>query len=998
MKTYKRMISIFVLAAFLAGGFIFCLPIMANGTSWLNPWTYRQAVTVSSPCGEAVSDYQVLITLDASFDFSKALSDGSDIRITGSDGVTLLPFWIEEWDAIGQQAGIWVKMPAIPVLGATVYLYYGNPSPPGPAMVETPPSGPWQRAVDNPIRPVGDPGNGESLLGENMVYDPVTAHYWLIFAMYRSGSHVGLAWSDNPSDPTAWNWHGQVVASANAPHILEYNGLWYIIYSDWSGGWGPPAPSICADTSSNIGGPYSRAGVILTVSEAWEAARVDEPFLFQRSDGKWVLMYMGDAGGTTEQVGFATADDIMGPYTKFAGNPCIAFGPSGSYDAGTVADAWVVELNGVFYIGYTVSSTKSSPWRTAMATTTDWMTFTKQGIILDLGSSGAWDQYDAFRGAVTRIGDTYYFPYTGKQSSNYLMGIATQPVLMPEAINSPDEVFQFADIFEGDLSKWVTSYSGSGGSASINCGILTITGITTSYVQMRANTEIGTGTLLEAYAGHEDAGLNPGAVEGNAAAEIGYKPGDMGWTNVMRIMDWPNLAKYCIQSTAGGVNSGYIPTAVDFNADWHTYRIYRTSDGYAQFQVDANPFEALGSPYVPTVGLYPWLMSYCRNTAPQSRFNVDWIRVRKWCGADAGIQSGPEESSSGSIAGMVTYGALGLKGVTIALYDGDGILYGSAITDNTGYYQFTTIPGGPYTVELQVPLGFVPVGEPSIPVVVAGNNVEVNFELKLGASGKIRTIWWWKGQIQRLQDGLSADFTKADVDNYCQIIFDHYYSRADEFAIQIVNVTYAAGPRALTYDDLEANFLGVYDGSPKACAANALLINLLNVASGRQNQLGVVSVDGATASQAITYFGALYLVGRDKNWSAMHINLRKMHMGEKIPAGVIPLSTPNVMFKQDEDFPKMPTEFRLAQNYPNPFNPATEIEFSLPTSCDVTLEIYNTLGQRVATPIQEFLTAGYHTVFWNSNNSGGSPVASGIYFYRLKAGNFVDTKKMILLK
>ena len=121
-------------------------------------------------------------------------------------------------------------------------------------------------------------------------------------------------------------------------------------------------------------------------------------------------------------------------YTKFAGNPCIAFGPSGSYDAGTVADAWVYEYHDVYYIGYTVSPTSSSPWQTAVATTTDWQTFTKLGVIVPRG-----DEFNTFRGAVTLIGDEYVFSYTtgGPSSGQYRLCVATQPVYQvpPSTIN-----------------------------------------------------------------------------------------------------------------------------------------------------------------------------------------------------------------------------------------------------------------------------------------------------------------------------------------------------------------------------------------------------------------------------------------------------------------------------------------------------------------------------------------------------------------------------------
>ncbi|RME19554.1 MAG: T9SS C-terminal target domain-containing protein, partial [Candidatus Zixiibacteriota bacterium] len=93
-----------------------------------------------------------------------------------------------------------------------------------------------------------------------------------------------------------------------------------------------------------------------------------------------------------------------------------------------------------------------------------------------------------------------------------------------------------------------------------------------------------------------------------------------------------------------------------------------------------------------------------------------------------------------------------------------------------------------------------------------------------------------------------------------------------------------------------------------------------------------------------------------------------------------------------------PTEYSLNQNYPNPFNPTTEISFALPEAANVTLDIYNVLGQRVTSLINGELPAGEHTVTWNGTNDAGASVASGVYFYRLTAGSFVQTKKMMMLK
>jgi hypothetical protein len=83
----------------------------------------------------------------------------------------------------------------------------------------------------------------------------------------------------------------------------------------------------------------------------------------------------------------------------------------------------------------------------------------------------------------------------------------------------------------------------------------------------------------------------------------------------------------------------------------------------------------------------------------------------------------------------------------------------------------------------------------------------------------------------------------------------------------------------------------------------------------------------------------------------------------------------------------------LHQNYPNPFNPATTISYDLPTRSHVTLKIFNVLGREVATLVNGEIEAGRHQVRWNADR-----LASGVYFYRLRAGEFVENRKMILLK
>ena len=90
---------------------------------------------------------------------------------------------------------------------------------------------------------------------------------------------------------------------------------------------------------------------------------------------------------------------------------------------------------------------------------------------------------------------------------------------------------------------------------------------------------------------------------------------------------------------------------------------------------------------------------------------------------------------------------------------------------------------------------------------------------------------------------------------------------------------------------------------------------------------------------------------------------------------------------------EIPNYYSLAQNYPNPFNPSTQIKYSVPTPVNVSIKVFDVLGKEVATLVNETKQPGFHTVDFNASN-----LASGIYFYRIDAGEFTSVKKMMLIK
>ena len=95
---------------------------------------------------------------------------------------------------------------------------------------------------------------------------------------------------------------------------------------------------------------------------------------------------------------------------------------------------------------------------------------------------------------------------------------------------------------------------------------------------------------------------------------------------------------------------------------------------------------------------------------------------------------------------------------------------------------------------------------------------------------------------------------------------------------------------------------------------------------------------------------------------------------------------------------QLPIAYSLAQNYPNPFNPSTTINYELPVQSEVSIVIYDILGQEVATLVSEVQTTGCKSIIWNGTNKSGNQVSAGMYLYKIQAGHFSQTRKMLLLK
>ena len=150
--------------------------------------------------------------------------------------------------------------------------------------------------------------------------------------------------------------------------------------------------------------------------------------------------------------------------------------------------------------------------------------------------------------------------------------------------------------------------------------------------------------------------------------------------------------------------------------------------------------------------------------------------------------------------------------------------------------------------------------------------------------------------------------------------------------------------------------------------------------------------EGHSEVDGITLFNVAVAVGANGG-----VPIRQFLDGSTVSKASAPGQIAAVT-KSNESDTEQPYEYGLEQNYPNPFNPTTSIRFSLTKPINVTLEIFNVLGQHVKTLVNNELGAGFHTVTWDGTNDAGQTVASGVYLYRIQTPNFVQSRTMTFQK
>jgi hypothetical protein len=179
-----------------------------------------------------------------------------------------------------------------------------------------------------------------------------------------------------------------------------------------------------------------------------------------------------------------------------------------------------------------------------------------------------------------------------------------------------------------------------------------------------------------------------------------------------------------------------------------------------------------------------------------------------------------------------------------------------------------------------------------------------------------------------------------------------------------------------------------------AASGNVTLHWRPNVEPDLQGYLVYRSASAAALPDTATPFAIV----TDTNAIDMHpaagtwyyaVRARDVHGNRSTPSPLLPAVVTGV----GDQASVVPTEFSLSQNYPNPFNPTTELRFAVPQDAQVVLRVYDVMGREVAELVNGNMPAGFHAVTWDATG-----VASGLYVYRMTAGNFTQTRKMVLMR
>jgi hypothetical protein len=365
----------------------------------------------------------------------------------------------------------------------------------------------------------------------------------------------------------------------------------------------------------------------------------------------------------------------------------------------------------------------------------------------------------------------------------------------------------------------------------------------------------------------------------------------------------------------------------------------------------------------------------------------------------------------------------GLCGVPVDIYNTLDSLVFAGYTDPIGEYYRDSMFTGVYKVCIVPPLGYYTDQTEAIVEIQPEGEDKVRFELdRLNIIPSQQSSAFWKHIVAGEVYGIGDAHEDYNLPGLADLIYQHFQQNPAH-PIKIFGNSYPSSDLRKLFlllkllggqPPLEQETFGfdkitsddglwpvLSDDSPylsvREKAIREMTALLLNVASNKLATFNLVGVDKITVSQVIVYTYDLLTNGDADDDAVALAILSDVNYGREVAAGMVPMDTENIAFRPGSEI-SIPDDFSLSQNYPNPFNSETVIYYSLPEECHVEIQIINIVGQHVNTLVETTQSAGHYNISWNGIDKSGEAVASGIYFYKIDAGRFTDSRKMILLK
>ncbi len=880
---------------------------------------------------------------------------------------------------------------------------------------------PWTKDPGNPVMSGGEPGTwNRHVTWPSVLYNTDSSRYEMWFNAtpgpvnsewrpYRIGfatSVDGITWIKHSSpvlEPDSGSWDE---ATVEGQSVIRENGSYKMWYIGWSSAANDPGGIGYATSPDGITWTKHLSNPVITPSgDPWDAGGYGLCQVLPSQVG-YKMWYDGyTANWSYSDIGYATSADGIN-WTRSVNNPVLTHGSTGSWDDGNLESPHVLFINNLYHIWYTgMRPWETLPWNTGWATSIDGIHWNKYNNpsttstlysdsdpVLSPGSSGQWDGTFVISGPVILEGDSLRMWYSGSRSpagtNLFRIGHATAPFTMPVTIRVPEDLTTIQAAIDSAAEGNLVLVADGTYEENINFNGKAIT--VASHFYIDDDTSHISNTVIDGRRPTDpDSGSVVSFVSGEDTTSVLYGFKITGGSGTIS-----TLPPYGAVRAGGGIfcyNSGARISHNKITENKIPQHILSTGGAIAGYPIGSAAHIIIEDNEIfnnTITGTDAWgqaIEFVCNGVIQNNNIysntctatNDAWGAVGCWTTTAAQPRTVLVKDnqiihniSSGAAA---VSGGLSIEGNIKATVTGNDISYNTLNNTNpnvggAGIYVWENHGAS------SIDKNYISHNNSSVArgggihlynseISITNNIITQNYSPEGGG------IYCTNSQAIIINNtivnntattggGIMTDNSQPDIIN--TIIWGNTAGTGSQIS----------GSPVVRYSDIQGGFSGTGNISVDPLFVDTLLFDLLEssqcIGAGLDSVAPPFDFDGDPRPNPVD----------------MYVDIGAQESPYEKPLGIV---------REDSDY--LPKTFSLRQNYPNPFNPVTNIEFALPKNEFVSLKIYNLLGQEVKTLVADKLNAGNYKYNWNASN-----FASGIYYYKIQAGKYEASKKLLLLK